>query len=279
MEQDNSCISWNSLPWKKFHRKSSSLQRKIYEARQCKNKKSVKRLQKLLLRSKSIYYLAVKKVTDYYSSRGIFLSQKIKSNVVNEVYLNLYKWKGLPGCINLRVNFVTLTCLKDEVIAYILNYLIKPVYGHLYEYPLHSNSTKHCVKFKNVFKLPFKGLFTISFLSNPYFSYLKSLVILPAKYKSTMFRSVTSTIPSFYLRSFSFNFRADLQSSYFSIISSQLKNLELFRSLDTVDSIQQSRLFCFNKASVYSIQRILTYENLLFFCKRFFRICGLKLNF
>jgi len=47
MEQDNLCISWNSLPWKKFHRKSSSLQRKIYEAKQNENKKTIKRLRKI----------------------------------------------------------------------------------------------------------------------------------------------------------------------------------------------------------------------------------------
>ena len=128
MEQDNLCISWNSLPWKKFHRKSSSLQRKIYEAKQNENKKTIKRLQKLLLRSKSIYYIAVKSVTDYYSSKGIFLSKRVKSDLVSSVYMKLSTEKSSLIDIKLRVNFAELNYLKDEVVAYVMNFLIKSVY-------------------------------------------------------------------------------------------------------------------------------------------------------
>ena len=70
MEQDINGISWKHLPWKKFQQKSFRLQRKIYEARCSGNSKVLLRFQKLLINSESIYYLAVRKVTEDYLDRG-----------------------------------------------------------------------------------------------------------------------------------------------------------------------------------------------------------------
>ena len=185
MEQDNLCISWNSLPWKKFHRKSSSLQRKIYEAKQNENKKTIKRLQKLLLRSKSIYYIAVKSVTDYYSSKGIFLSKRIKSDLVNEVYMKLSKGKSSLIDIKLRVNFAELNYLKDEVVAYVMNFLIKSVYKQNNVTPRYLS---YVLKDKRLVRVVFKRLLRISFLSTTSFQYLKSLLTVPLKYKFNIWR-------------------------------------------------------------------------------------------
>lgn len=237
MEQDNLCISWNSLPWKKFHRKSSSLQRKIYEAKQHQNGRSVKRLQKLLLRSKSLYYMAVKRVTDHYSSRGIFLSKKIKLDLVNEIYTKLFRWKQSVVGDNRILKFIRLSHLKDEVVAYIWNYLIEPVYRQANRDYSHSLSTKICIKRERFSILPSEILSPTSILSHTSFPCLKSVLTLPAKYKFLMFRSLTSIIPNFHFRSCYLNFRLGLHFLYLSIVLQVIENLKLFGILDRHDQI------------------------------------------
>jgi len=54
---------WKNLPWKKFHKNLFHLQHRIYKATKRNDVNSVKRLQSLLLGSKSAKYLAVKQVT------------------------------------------------------------------------------------------------------------------------------------------------------------------------------------------------------------------------
>jgi len=85
MEQDINGISWKHLPWKKFQQKSFRLQRKIYEARCSGNSKVLLRFQKLLINSESIYYLAVRKVTEDYLDSGVFLSSEMKLNLVHQI--------------------------------------------------------------------------------------------------------------------------------------------------------------------------------------------------
>jgi len=237
MEQDNLCISWNSLPWKKFHRKSSSLQRKIYDAKRYQNDKSIKRLQKLLLRSKSLYYMAVKKVTDHYSSRGIFLSKKIKLDLVNEIYTKLFRWKPSVVGDNLIVKFIRLTHLKDEVVAYIWNYLMEPVYRQANRDRSYFLSTKICIQRERFSILPPEILFPSSILSYTSFRCLKSLLTLPAKYKFPIFRSLTSIIPNFHFRSCSLNFRLGLHFLYLSIVLQVIENLGIFGILNRYDPI------------------------------------------
>jgi len=282
MEQDNLCISWNFLPWKKFYRKSSSLQRKIYDAKQEKNKRKIKRLQKLLVKSKSFYYIAVKKVTDYYSFRGIFLSQKIKLDVVNEVYLNFYKWKNSLARVRLKANSVTLNCLKDEVVAYLMNYLIRSVYGNNFitnEYDLNPSKNETFLEYRRVSQLPFKRLFRISFLSDTYFRDVESLLPLPLKFKSTLFKSLVSTNSKICAYPCGLSFRRELSYLYFATILIHLKNLNLPGFLVNPDSIQESLFSYFCKRPSYSIHIGFEYKNILFLYKRFFKLSGFELSF
>jgi len=276
MEQDNLCISWNSLPWKKFHRKSSSLQRKIYEAKQNENKKTIKRLQKLLLRSKSIYYIAVKSVTDYYSSKGIFLSKRIKSDLVNEVYMKLSKGKSSLIDIKLRVNFAELNYLKDEVVAYVMNFLIKSVYKQNNVTPRYLS---YVLKDKRLVRVVFKRLLRISFLSTTSFQYLKSLLTVPLKYKFNILKSVTLVISNFYFYVCPLSFRINLQSLYFSIVLLHMKNSNLLHFLDLFDSDQEYLLSYITKMMIYSTPRGIKDEHALFLYKRIFQILGLKTIF
>ena len=282
MEQDNLCISWNSLPWKKFHRKSSSLQRKIYEAKQNENKKTIKRLQKLLLRSKSIYYIAVKRETDYYSSKGIFLSKRIKSDLVGAVYMKFSTEKSSLIDIKLRVNFAELNYLKDEVVAYVMNFLIKSVYKQnnvTNKYLSHVFNIQILIRNKRLLRLAFKRLLRISFLSNTSFRYLKSLLTVPVKYKSNILRSVTLVASNFHFYTCPFSIRVNLQSLYFSMVLLHMENSNLLHFLDILDSGKEYLLSYSTKMMSYSTRIGIRHEHALFLCKRVFQILGLKITF
>ena len=54
---------WKSLPWKKFQRNVFRLQRRIYRAKQRGDVRTVHNLQRLLLRSRSARFLAVRRVS------------------------------------------------------------------------------------------------------------------------------------------------------------------------------------------------------------------------
>jgi hypothetical protein len=132
MEQDNISISWKHLPWKKFQRKSFRLQCKIYEAKCCDSSRNVKRLQKLLIKSKSIYYLAVKKVTDYYYRKGLFLSSEIKLSLVYEIYSNIINWKYFLLESYVKKGFLSIKILKAKIVSSILEFLIDPFFLHFF---------------------------------------------------------------------------------------------------------------------------------------------------
>ena len=54
---------WNTLPWKKFQRQVFKLQKRIYRASHRGDHRTVRKLQRLLIRSRSARCLAVRKVT------------------------------------------------------------------------------------------------------------------------------------------------------------------------------------------------------------------------
>ena len=54
---------WQTFPWKKFERNVRRLQQRIYRAERRGDYKRARNLQRLLLRSRSARYLAVRRVT------------------------------------------------------------------------------------------------------------------------------------------------------------------------------------------------------------------------
>src|SRR2546426_8049598 len=54
---------WNALPWKQFERQTFKLQKRIYQASQRGNVKTVHRLQRLLMKSWAVRCVAVRRVT------------------------------------------------------------------------------------------------------------------------------------------------------------------------------------------------------------------------
>ncbi len=54
---------WNTVPWKKIERNVFKLQKRIYQASQRNDVKTLHKLQRLLSKSRSAKYLAVRRVT------------------------------------------------------------------------------------------------------------------------------------------------------------------------------------------------------------------------
>lgn len=55
--------SWRALPWKKFRRNLFRLQKRVYKAVQVGNKRKARLLQKLILKSTSARFLAIRQVS------------------------------------------------------------------------------------------------------------------------------------------------------------------------------------------------------------------------
>jgi retron-type reverse transcriptase len=55
--------SWKSLPWKKFQKELFRLQKRVFKAVSAGDKRKAKSLQKLILKSSSARFLAIRQVT------------------------------------------------------------------------------------------------------------------------------------------------------------------------------------------------------------------------
>src|SRR3954468_13777166 len=60
---DTPAYEWKALPWKRFERQVFKLQHRIYRASERGDRKTVHRLQRLLMKSRAARCLAVRKVT------------------------------------------------------------------------------------------------------------------------------------------------------------------------------------------------------------------------
>jgi RNA-directed DNA polymerase len=59
----NASESWKNLSWKKFRRDLFRLQRRVFKAVQAGNKRKARFLQKLILKSKSGRFLAIRQIS------------------------------------------------------------------------------------------------------------------------------------------------------------------------------------------------------------------------
>lgn len=207
MEQDNLSISWNFLPWKKFQRKSFQLQRKIYQSKHSGDAKSFKRLQKLFIKSKSIYYLSVKEITNYYSSKGIFLSQRMKLKLVDHLYKNLSTWKFFRSSTKKRLTFFSLDYLKMELSAFIWKRIFNSSQGHKF-ITVTKKSTQILSKFLNIENINTSSKLRVTeFLTTvngKFFKAIQSQSLLFAlkmssKFNVSIFKSLSSLLNNFCL--------------------------------------------------------------------------------
>lgn len=72
--------SWNSLPWKEFQIKLFQLQCRIYRAMQTGDIKDVVKFQKILLKTKSAYFMALWHTTKEKRFNEIDITTYLNSN-------------------------------------------------------------------------------------------------------------------------------------------------------------------------------------------------------
>jgi hypothetical protein len=201
MEQDINSISWKDLPWKKFQKKSFRLQCKIYKAKQCSNFRLVRRLQKLLVKSKSLHYLAVRTVAKEFLPKGLFLSNSKKFFLVEESYYKIGDWKyqsfrSFSNNTHSKESFNT-SFLRNKITEYVWKFVIEPTcVSNLIEIDSKwfNNSCKKFIK-NCIPLIKFKDQPILKLAINPNlmdinFNILVSRLWLPSLYKIGIYRGL-----------------------------------------------------------------------------------------
>jgi hypothetical protein len=201
MEEDIISISWKDLPWQKFQKKSFRLQCEIYKAKQNNNPRLVRRLQKLLIKSKSIHYLAVRSVTEVFKDKGLFISGDKKFSLVEQSYYEIGNWKhrSFKSFSKLKHSraFLNISFLKNKVIEYVWKFIIEPTcvdnfinLKKKWQVNLHKNIVQelsNLTRFKDQIILK---VTLSSYLTNVNFNILMSRLWLPSQYKLGIYRAI-----------------------------------------------------------------------------------------
>jgi hypothetical protein len=201
MEQDVKSTSWKDLPWQKFQKKSFHLQCKIYKAKQSSNFRLVRRLQKLLVKSKSLHYLAVRSVSKEFLSKGLFLSSNKKFFLAEESYSKIGEWryisfKSLSKTTQSKESFNT-SFLRNKITDYVWKFVIEPTcisdFNELNNKGLNNscrNTIKECLTLMKLKDQPILKLVINPYLIDINFSVLVARLWLPSLYKIGMYRGL-----------------------------------------------------------------------------------------
>ena len=131
---------WKNLPWKKFQQNLFRLQHRIYKAAKQNDNNSVKRLQSLLLGSKSSKYLAVRQVTQLNAGKktagvdGVkSLHPKERLELTTELdSLRTWKHRKLRRTLipkpNGKQRPIGIPTIKDRAMQCLVKYALEPVY-------------------------------------------------------------------------------------------------------------------------------------------------------
>ncbi|PHM06471.1 hypothetical protein CK516_33345 [Nostoc sp. 'Peltigera malacea cyanobiont' DB3992] len=102
--------SWKALPWKKFRRNLFRLQKRVFKAVQVGDKRKARSLQKLILKSTSARFLAIRLVSQLNAGKktaGIdgkkSLSFEERFNLEELLKMNSGNWKH-QGLYQIRLN-------------------------------------------------------------------------------------------------------------------------------------------------------------------------------
>lgn len=138
MTQINTSDRWKKMPWKKFQKNIFRLQRRIYKAQKAGNYKLVRRLQKLLLHSKSAKFLAVRQVTQLNMGKktaGVdnktALTPLQRLNLALEMNINYWKHSKLRRVWIPKANGekrgLGIPTISDRAYQCLLKYALEPV--------------------------------------------------------------------------------------------------------------------------------------------------------
>jgi len=139
---------WKTLPWKKFRKIVFRLQKRIYKAQRNHNHRLVRKLQKLLLNSRSARYLAVRQVTQLNQGKktaGIDGKLALKPRERIETAQKLAQWKTwrhkalkaipIPKKDGTQ-RILKIPCIEDRAYQKLLHYALDPAH----EATFHSRS-------------------------------------------------------------------------------------------------------------------------------------------
>jgi group II intron reverse transcriptase/maturase len=130
---------WKGLPWKKFQQNLFRLQHRIYKAAKENDHNSIKRLQSLLLGSKSSKYLAVRQVTQLNAGKktagvdGVkSLNPKERLLLATELDSRSWKHRKLKRVFIPKANGkqrpLGIPTIKDRAMQCLVKYALEPVY-------------------------------------------------------------------------------------------------------------------------------------------------------
>ena len=131
---------WKRLPWKQFQKNLFRLQHRIFQAAKCGDMNRVKKLQSLLLGSKSSKYLAVRQVTQLNTGKKTAGVDKIKLlNPKERLQLvadldSMKEWKHrklrrvfIPKP-NGKLRPLGIPTIRDRAMQCLVKYALEPVY-------------------------------------------------------------------------------------------------------------------------------------------------------
>mmetsp|Transcript_17283 Transcript_17283/g.44121 ORF Transcript_17283/g.44121 Transcript_17283/m.44121 type:complete len:209 (+) Transcript_17283:40-666(+) len=131
---------WKTLPWKKFRKEVFRLQHRIYKAQQKENYKLVKKLQRLLFKSRAAKFLAIRQVTQLNRGKvtaGVDGICKLQERERFELFEDLkdlkkYKHQLLKSVYIPKPNGekrpLGIPTIKDRAVQCLMKYLLEPVY-------------------------------------------------------------------------------------------------------------------------------------------------------
>ena len=141
MTQRNiSSDEWKKLPWKKFRRTIFRLQKRIYKAQRNSNHRLVRKLQRLILNSRSAWYLAVRQVTQLNQGKktaGIDGKLALRPQERIEIAQKLSQWKtwrhkGLKAIPIPKKDgsqrILKIPCIEDRAYQKLLHYALDPAH-------------------------------------------------------------------------------------------------------------------------------------------------------
>ena len=213
MGKNNTNLSWNSLPWKEFHIKLFQLQRRIFRAMQTENIQDTIKFQKMLLTSKAVYFMAIKKVTaEKNRNANINLNYDAVLKLVLKLQDKLQYWEYntiKKVCSNIEYkkrNCLELSTLEDDIVFCIWHYALEPIYNASFFTNAYGfRPYKTCLdlqkeilfQFNYVKKKAVKKIVTVkienSFADLNYDLFLKNL-IFPLDFKTSLMKALNNLL-------------------------------------------------------------------------------------